>query len=64
LLQHVRREDDDASKIIGIYATEEAASQAIERLKMKPGFLDAPDGFHIDRYTLNRDHWIEGFVDL
>jgi hypothetical protein len=47
---------------IGAYSTAEEANAAIERLKNKPGFADAPDGFQIHPYEINRDDWTEGFV--
>jgi hypothetical protein len=52
---------DEDEFLIGLYKTEEEAKAAIERLKGKPGFEDAPDGFQIHPYELNRDHWTEGF---
>lgn len=62
LLQHLREDDESENvKVIGIYSTEERASEAIERLKTKPGFRDYPDGFCIDAYTIDEDHWIDGF---
>lgn len=64
LLQHVREDDDEHSKIIGIYRTNEDAEAAIERLRDQPGFRDYPKGFQIDRYQLDEDNWIDGFADL
>ena len=60
LLSHVSESDDE--KIIGVYRVHADAQAAIERLRNKPGFVTFPDGFHIDRYELNRDHWTEGYV--
>ena len=54
--------DDEDELFIGAYRTEEDAKAAIERLKNKPGFVSAPDGFQIHRYETNRDHWTEGFI--
>ena len=64
VVQHVAREgyDNEDIKFIGVYSTEKAAQGAIHRLTPQPGFADYPDGFHIDRYELDRDHWVEGFV--
>ena len=64
VLQHVARpdSDDEDVKFIGVYSTENAAQEAVGRLTSQPGFSDYPDGFHIDRYELNHDHWTEGFV--
>jgi hypothetical protein len=63
LLQHERPDTGDV-KVIGIYSSRESAAAAIERLRTQPGFRDHPDGFAIDRYALDRDHWSEGFLDL
>jgi hypothetical protein len=51
----------DSSKFIGVYASREAGEAAILRTRMQPGFCDFPDGFSIDEYELNKDHWQEGF---
>ena len=49
-------------KLIGVYSSEENAQSAIVRLSQQPGFVDQPDGFHIDRYGVDQDHWTEGFI--
>ena len=59
LLWHVH---DDDEKLIGVYATNADAVAAKERLKQKPGFLNTPEGFQIEEYQLNQDHWTEGYV--
>ena len=51
-------------KVIGIYSSEELAKAAIERTQSLPGFEDHPDGFKIDRYDIDKDHWPRGFVRL
>ena len=62
-------------KIIGVYRTLGAAKMAVGRLGMKPGFFrhpahidpvatDEEDGFYIDEYELDKDHWTDGFVTL
>jgi hypothetical protein len=63
LLQHVRECSDghDDVKVIGVYSTTKAASAAIERLSTKPGFREFPEGFSIDSYEMDRDHWVDGF---
>jgi hypothetical protein len=53
--------DDDTELLIGVYGTERDAKPAIERLRNKPGFADFPQGFLIERYEVNQDHWTEGF---
>lgn len=53
---------DDTELHIGIYASEQSARAAIERLRDKPGFRDYPDGFEIHAVTLGRTGWESGFV--
>jgi len=47
----------------------------VARLSLQPGFCGHPyvvdpqkdvdeQGFHIDRYELDKDHWTEGFVTM
>lgn len=55
---------DERAKLIGVYSSELKASEAITRLRDKPGFKDHPDGFEVCRYLLNKDHWTEGFVTV
>jgi hypothetical protein len=78
LLQHLHLlpQGEEDVKIIGIYASRDAALAAIERLKDQPGFADfsalisladlssdgAHEGFYIDEYNLDEDHWTEGYV--
>lgn len=64
VLQHVHRldEDDENVKMIGVYSSEERAQEAVARMSKQPGFRDATDGFCIDRYSLDQDHWAEGYV--
>jgi hypothetical protein len=49
-------------KLIGVYKTRADAEAAIERLKGKPGFRDAVDGFQIHDYVIGRDGWTEGYI--
>lgn len=64
LLWHIHRKvnRDDEEKLIGVYRTEADARAAIARLRDKPGFSETPEGFQIETYKLNKDHWIEGYV--
>ena len=63
LLWYVKERDcDGADLLIGVYCTEPDAEAAIDRLKSKAGFVDAPKGFRINRCELNRDHWEDGYV--
>ena len=57
-----KRDGNGADLLIGVYCTEADAEAAIDRLKSKAGFMAAPEGFRINRYELNRDHWEDGYV--
>jgi homoserine kinase type II len=62
VLQHAYQSSKgEHIKMIGVYSSEQLAKDAINRLVKLPGFSKYPDGFHIDAYPLNRDHWSEGF---
>jgi hypothetical protein len=52
-------ETDD--KLIGVYSSEAEANAARIRKLQFEGFRDAPEGFLIERYELNRDYWSEGY---
>lgn len=66
ILQHVHvfGEDDEDVKMIGVYSTHELAKAAIERMRLLPGFRGTPDGFSIDCYKVNVDHWTEGYITV
>ena len=53
------REDE---KLIGVYDSHAAAEVARLRVSEQPGFADTPEGFEISEYTVNKDHWQEGYV--
>lgn len=55
---------DDSAKLLGVYSSLESAQRAIERLRALPGFVDWPNGFSIDPYRLDEDHWTSGFVTV
>jgi hypothetical protein len=72
---HILPGEREDLKLIGAYRSLEAAQAAIERLKIQPGFRDCPrildplvddkdQGFYIDEYELDKDHWPEGFVTV
>ena len=63
LVQHERSDTGDL-KVVGIYSSPSKAGAAIQRLRTQPGFLDYPNGFIVDAYELDEDHWTEGFEDL
>ncbi|MDX3191438.1 hypothetical protein PV458_23765 [Streptomyces sp. MN03-5084-2B] len=55
-------EDGDDLKLLGVYSTEHAARERLERAGSTPGFADEPDCFLVDRYVVDQDQWDEGFV--
>ena len=55
-------EDGDDLKILGAYFTERKAKKRLVHVRALPGFRDEPDGFLIDRYTLDEDRWTDGFT--
>jgi hypothetical protein len=64
VVQHLHVQEDGAEdvKFIGVYSSQHAAEQAVERSKLKPGFCDVPDGFSIDQYALDEDNGTEGYL--
>jgi len=66
LVQHVHERDDGSEdvKVVGVYSSREAAEHAIARLGGLPGFAESREGFHLDAYELDKDHWTTGFVSI
>jgi hypothetical protein len=66
VLQHVHTLGDGTEdvKFIGVYSAREKADAAVARLSRQPGFSDAPEGFHVDEYRVDQDHWVEGYVTV
>ena len=66
VLQHVHSQDNGADdiKFIGVYSSREKAQEAVTRLARLPGFVDDPEGFHIDEYRVDQDQWAEGYVTV
>ena len=66
VLHHVHEFEngDEDVKFIGVYSSQENAEQAKSRLSEKPGFNESADGFVIDNYVLDEDHWVEGFQTI
>lgn len=77
IVQHLHSlpQGEDDVKMIGVYKSLDRAKAAVERLKTQPGFRDNPllvdpegdgvqQGFYIDEYHLDMDHWQEGFVTI
>lgn len=61
---HDLGEGEEDSKLIGIYSSQGDAEAAKARVGSQPGFVDTPEGFVIDRYRLNEDHWTEGYFTV
>ena len=51
-------------KVIGIYSSKALAEAAETRARLLPGFAEEPDGFTIEQYGVDQDHWPRGFVRL
>ena len=51
-------------KVVGVYSSRELAEAAEERTRLLPGFADEPDGFTIEQFEVDRDHWPRGFGRL
>ena len=66
IVHHVHTYDDGEEdvKLIGVYSTRENAEQAKEKAEKLPGFCDVPEGFSIDRFRLDEDHWTEGYITV
>ena len=66
VLQHVHSLEDGAEdvKFIGVYSSRENALATIARLSRAPGFSDAPEGFCIDEYQVDKDQWVEGYSTI
>ena len=66
VLQHVHElsNDNEDVKFIGVYSSQANAEAAVARMRLQPGFADSPDGFHIDPYDIDADHWTEGFITV
>lgn len=64
VVQHLHAFPDGTEdvKFIGVYSSELQAKQAVDRLRSVRGFSSHPEGFSIDRYDIDKDHWTEGFV--
>jgi hypothetical protein len=59
-----RPDQEENIKMLGVYSDKVKAEQAKSKAITKPGFIDHPDGFHIDEYRIDEPHWTEGFVTL
>lgn len=66
ILQHIYEMDncDEECKMLGVFSEYQLAQKAVEEYKKLPGFEKYPNQFVIDKYELNKLHWVEGFVSL
>lgn len=55
---------EEDSKLIGVYSTRQLADTARGRSRLLSGFRDEPEGFIIDDYELDKDHWTDGYVTV
>ena len=64
LLWHTHELEDGESsdKLLGVYSTEEKARRRIAFALELPGFREAPAGFEVAPYVVDRDEWVEGYV--
>ncbi len=64
LVHHSHSFDDGTEDVkpIGVYSTRVAAQSAVQRVSVLKGFANNSDGFSIDEYEIDRDHWTEGYV--
>jgi hypothetical protein len=51
-------------KLLGVYSSEEAARDRIARSAAVPGFVKYPDDFLISPYSVDKDQWLEGFMEV
>ncbi|QIM20394.1 hypothetical protein G7075_03270 [Phycicoccus sp. HDW14] len=54
----------DDVKLIGVYSSERSAESAIARASLREGFRDEPECFYFGTYTVDEDHWTDGFVSI
>jgi hypothetical protein len=62
LLYHEHDDEDENTKLLGVYSTSQRAAARAEQAARLPGFRDHRDGFTISEYRIDRDEWPEGFV--
>lgn len=55
-------DDDDTSKLLGVYSSREIAQVRIYEARALRGFCRFPDAFTIDEYVIDEDQWTTGFA--
>ena len=59
---HELEDGETSEKLLGVYSTEAKARRRIASAMKLSGFREAPAGFEVSRYVVDRDEWAEGFV--
>ncbi|KLN58872.1 hypothetical protein WH96_20675 [Kiloniella spongiae] len=55
MLLHTRVSDrGNSQKLIGIYDTEQAVEQSLKLVSDQKGFMNAPEGFHVQEFVINQ----------
>jgi hypothetical protein len=73
--QHLLPSGEESVLFIGVYRSRTSAEAAVKRLALQPGFNKHPDiidpsvsdeeqGFYIDKYELDQDHWTTGYATM
>ena len=55
-------EGDEQIRFLGVYTSRRLADEAVARFVERPGFSAHPNGFRIDPYEMDKDHWTDGFT--
>jgi hypothetical protein len=65
VVHHVHELGDcEDTKLIGVYSSQVGANLAVGRAMVQPGFRENPNGFSVEEYEVDKDHWVEGFVTV
>lgn len=65
VLQHVYEKSGHKNiKLIGVYSTRDAVSEAMAEISKHPGFRDYPDGFFIEDFELDKNYWPENLWSI
>lgn len=55
-------DEEESNKLLGVFNSRAKAEKARAGYLNLPGFKDYPDGYSISPYTVDRRHWVEGFI--
>lgn len=58
----VNEQAGDDVTLLGCYSSEQGAQFRIGRARLLPGCAEEPDCFIVDRYAVDHDDWVEGYV--